>query len=199
KPHHAGSKDPAYDLVPYTTERRADTGVTNVRMGVWLFIASEVMLFGALFSAYALLRTSATSWPSGLQLFGWTTPLWNTVILLLVAVGWWNARTAKDPSWHMLSSTAFALVFLVRKSGEYMTDVSHGLLPSTNTFLAVYFTLTGLHALHVAGGVVANLWVWRGIKRVSEALTAGRIHALKIYWTFVDIIWLIILVLIYLS
>ena len=54
-------------IIPYTTERRADTGVTNVTLGMWLFIASEVMLFGALFSAYALLRSAATDWPSGRQ------------------------------------------------------------------------------------------------------------------------------------
>ena len=50
-------------MIPYTVERRVDTGVTNVTMGVWLFLASEVMLFGALFSAYALLRVSAAAWP----------------------------------------------------------------------------------------------------------------------------------------
>ena len=52
-------------MIPYTVERRADTGVTNVTMGIWLFLASEVMLFGALFSAYALLRVSAPAWPVG--------------------------------------------------------------------------------------------------------------------------------------
>ncbi len=50
--------DTSHDI-PYTVERRADTGVTNVTLGIWLFLASEVMLFGALFSAYALLRVSA--------------------------------------------------------------------------------------------------------------------------------------------
>ena len=50
-------------MIPYTVDRRADTGVSNVRMGIWLFLASEVMLFGALFSAYALLRVSSSNWP----------------------------------------------------------------------------------------------------------------------------------------
>ena len=52
-------------MIPYTIERRADTGVNNVTLGIWLLLASEAMLFGALFSAYALLRTAATSWPDG--------------------------------------------------------------------------------------------------------------------------------------
>ena len=49
--------------IPYTTEVRPDTGLTNPKLGVWLFLASEVMLFGSLFSSYALLRTGAPSWP----------------------------------------------------------------------------------------------------------------------------------------
>src|SRR4026207_1063716 len=49
--------------IPYTTEVRPDTGLTNPKLGMWLFIASEVMLFGSLFSSYALLRAGAASWP----------------------------------------------------------------------------------------------------------------------------------------
>ena len=49
--------------IPYTVETRPDTGLANGKLGIWLFLASEVMLFGALFSAYALLRTGAPSWP----------------------------------------------------------------------------------------------------------------------------------------
>ena len=56
-------------MIPYTVDRRADTGVTNVTMGIWLFLASEAMLFGALFSSYALIRTAAASWPSGREIF----------------------------------------------------------------------------------------------------------------------------------
>ena len=51
--------------IPYTVEERPDTGLYNAKLGVWLFLASEVMLFGALFSTYVLLRTGADSWPDG--------------------------------------------------------------------------------------------------------------------------------------
>ena len=49
--------------IPYTTEVRPDTGLTNPKLGIWLFLASEVMLFGSLFSSYALLRSGAPTWP----------------------------------------------------------------------------------------------------------------------------------------
>ena len=66
-------------MIPYTVERRADTGVTNVTMGIWLFLASEVMLFGALFSSYALLRTAAPAWPHGREVLNLQLGLANTV------------------------------------------------------------------------------------------------------------------------
>ena len=69
-------------MIPYTIERRADTGVTNVTLGIWLFLASEVMLFGALFSAYALLRVSAPIWPRGRDVLSVPLGAANTVVLL---------------------------------------------------------------------------------------------------------------------
>ena len=51
--------------IPYTVEERPDTGLANGKLGIWLFLASEVMLFGALFSTYIILRTGAPEWPEG--------------------------------------------------------------------------------------------------------------------------------------
>jgi len=70
--------------IPYTVQRRPDTGVSNVMMGVWLFLASEVMLFGALFSAYAMLRVAAPAWPSGRQLLSLSSGSVNTLLLLVM-------------------------------------------------------------------------------------------------------------------
>jgi heme/copper-type cytochrome/quinol oxidase subunit 3 len=169
-----------------------------VRLGVWLFIASEVMLFGALFSAYALLRTSATSWPSGSLDTGMA--IRNTVTLAIITTVWWRIRAGgRGAPAYMWGTAIAALVFLVSKGLEYRHEIAGGFVPSTNTFFAMYFTLTGLHAWHVLGGLVANLWVWRGVSRVSEAMSAGRIRAVAIYWAFVDVIWLIILLLFYFS
>src|SRR6476469_4158105 len=59
------SRRPEAMEIPYNVEARPDTGVFNAKLGVWLFLASEVMLFGALFSSYVLLRTGAPHWPVG--------------------------------------------------------------------------------------------------------------------------------------
>jgi len=80
--------------IPYSVQRRPDTGVSNVIMGVWLFLASEVMLFGALFSAYAMLRVAAPAWPSGRQLLSLSSGSVNTLLLLVMTGLAWKARAA---------------------------------------------------------------------------------------------------------
>jgi heme/copper-type cytochrome/quinol oxidase subunit 3 len=188
-------------VIPYTVERRADTGVTNVTLGVWLFLASEVMLFGALFSSYALLRVAAPAWPSGHDVLNTALGATNTVLLLGASALVWRARRTSPRAGRllMLGASTLAALFLAVKGLEYRAEIAHGLLPSTSTFMAMYFTLTGLHALHVIGGVVANAWAIAGARRLPEPLTAGRLHALSLYWAFVDLVWLVIFPLLYLS
>jgi cytochrome c oxidase subunit III len=188
-------------MIPYTTERRGDTGATNVTLGIWLFLASEIMLFGSLFSAYALLRASADNWPVGRDVLQPSLAFVNTFILIGCTASIWRARS-RDPLQAMGSlagSTFLAFAFLVVKGAEYRLDISAGLVPSASTFLAIYFTLTGLHALHVLAGGFTNAWVIASARRVAPALTEGRVRALSLYWMFVDAIWLVILVLFYLT
>jgi heme/copper-type cytochrome/quinol oxidase subunit 3 len=158
------------------------------------------MLFGALFSAYALLRVAATDWPSGREVLNLSIGSINTIILLTGTASVWRAR--RLPGVHartwLAVGSACALVFLALKGWEYSHELGAGLRPATNTFLAMYFTLTGLHALHVVAGIVANVWAIAGVSGVTEAMTAGRTRSLALYWVFVDIVWLIIFGLMYL-
>ena len=75
------------DAIPYTVEARPDTGLNNVKIGMWLFLASEVMLFGGLFASYIILRVSDPNWPMGAD-FGLSVPLafTNTVVLITSSV-----------------------------------------------------------------------------------------------------------------
>ena len=82
--------------IPYTVQNRPDTGIYNAKLGIWLFLASEVMLFGGLFSAYVLLRVGADQgmWPHG-----WLNVTLGTVNTLLLALSalppCWPGRRAK--------------------------------------------------------------------------------------------------------
>ena len=188
------------EVIPYTAERRPDTGVSNGTLGIWLFLASEVMLFGALFSAYALLRVSAIDWPaSGRETLGTSTVVSLSFALFFITTTVWQASKPpeKGQQLRLLLSAGMALAFLGLKSAEYTTKISQGLLPSSSMFLALFYTLTAFHALHVLGGLIATLWVARGVYRRGEAITLGRLKALSLYWTFVDVVWVAILVAFY--
>ncbi|MGA2244257.1 MAG: cytochrome c oxidase subunit 3 [Verrucomicrobiota bacterium] len=269
--------------IPYTIELRPDTGVYNAKIGIWLFLASEVMLFGALFSAYILLRVGAEPgmWPHG-----WLDVRLGTINTLLLALSAittllaWAAckvrQFAKFKFFHACT-ILLALSFLGIKSYEYHdkwihyeialgngpnagkfadghlvekspdfdlakktgTVTLHGHIvadrqdlmdlrspaaqqvkneeltipaadikkmenygPKHNTFTAIYFTLTGLHALHILGGtlVIAYLWgpgskLWR---RDPERFT-NRIEVSGLFWHFVDLVWIFLFPVLYLT
>src|SRR5262245_3082145 len=125
----------------------------------------------------------------------------NTVILSALTALVWRARTVPSPSARgiLMLSSALAVVFINVKGLEYLHHDAAGHLPRVNTFLAMYFTLTGMHLAHVVAGFAANAWVVGGSRKVSAAMTAGRVRALAIYWLFVDLIWLVIFMLMYVS
>lgn len=195
------------DGIPYTVEEREDTGLYNAKLGIWLFLASEVMLFGALFSSYILLRIGAVKWPLGSEILNIPLGATNTVVLISSSVTMvlaWAALKEKNFPKHklMLGITILcSILFMVIKSIEYGAKFSHHLYPSTNTYMAIYFTLTGLHALHVVGGVVvlayffgpgAKMW-----KTEPERFT-NRMEIVGLYWHFVDLVWIFLFPVLYL-
>ena len=190
--------------VPYTVERRPDTGINNVKLGVWLFLASEAMLFGGLFSAYFTLRADATSW----------TPLishrpiafLNTALLLIAgaafAAGIREARNRNVARFRASTIAALILAggFLVLKGVEYSRAASDGMWPRTSTEAGVYYLLTGVHALHVLGGMLVTLWLvltTRATWSADAPRVINRLEATAMYWYFVDVVWLILVVLLY--
>ena len=152
--------------IPYTVELRRDTGLTNGKIGIWLFLASEVMLFGALFASYILIRTGAPSWPRGDTLLNVPMATVNTIVLISSSVtmvmAWASLMRHRFGTFRLYMGATILLgfVFLTVKYFEYTAKFHHGLYPSTNNFLAIYFTLTGLHMLHVMGGMAVNAFFW---------------------------------------
>ena len=191
--------------IPYTVEERPDTGLANGKLGIWLFLASEVMLFGALFSTYIILRVGATEWPHG-EL---NIPLGavNTVILISSSVTMVMAwASLKMNEWgkhrfYLIATFLLAAVFLVNKYFEYSAHFATGEVPARSTFLAIYFTMTGLHGLHILGGMIvmayflgpgAKLW------KQNPDQFANRIEYTGLYWHFVDLVWIFLFPVLYL-
>jgi len=193
--------------IPYTATVRPDTGVTNQKLGLWLFLASEVMLFGSLFSAYALLRSGAMSWPDQSSIVNVRLASINTVVLITSSVVILRAaasmRVGSVAAFRrlMLTAALLGIVFLAIKSIEYRGELVEGLRPSTSNFLGLYFVMTFLHALHVGGGVLVALFLCGpgvAMARTNPPRFAGRVEAAALYWNFIDIIWILMFVVLYL-
>ena len=193
--------------IPYTTEVRPDTGLTNPKLGIWLFLASEVMLFGSLFSAYALLRTGAASWPDQSATLSVPLASLNTVILISSSVtmvmAWASLKRESLSQYRLYMGLTLlgGLLFLGVKVFEYGDKFSHHLYPSSSNFLALYFTLTGLHAIHVIAGMVVNAFLWlpgTRMWRTDPERFTNRVEIAGIYWHFVDLVWIFLFPVLYL-
>jgi cytochrome c oxidase subunit III len=203
-----GHAQPHAELeIPFTIQPRPDTGLYNAKLGIWLFLASEVMLFGALFSSYILLRTGAAQWPRGWEFLNIKLATANTFILIAssvtVVLAWANLRLGSLKWGRIFISLTLlcAFIFLVNKGFEYSHEFAENRYPKTNNFLAIYFTLTGLHGLHVLGGVVVFLYfLFPGAKmwKTSPQRYTNRIEVVGLYWHFVDLVWIFLFPALYL-
>jgi cytochrome c oxidase subunit III len=288
--------------IPYTVSNRPDTGLWNAKIGIWLFLASEVMLFGALFSAYIFLRIDSPPglWPHGLLNVPVGTV--NTAILIAssvtVVLAWAALKMRRYNAywWYMLITILCGLTFLgvkliyewpqkfehfgafikpeaLEKYDQYLgnhhleekglpprmeitghlhntkalhdasikeyevaldpvnanptdsnmdrphffyvpptekiakiekADVARAgmFTPDHSTYFATYFTITGLHGLHVLGGVLVFIYMWLPVskkvyQRNPEHL-ANRVEVSGLFWHFVDLIWIFVFPLFYL-
>jgi len=166
-----------------------------------------VMLFGGLFSAYIVIRVGTEEWWHGWNHLSVPIASVNTLILIgssvTMVMAWASLKMNKPQKFKLyLGLTVLAgLAFLGIKSFEYWGKFSHGHFPETNNFYATYFTLTGLHGLHVLGGVIVNAYfllpgfgMW---KREPERFT-NRIEVAGLYWHFVDLVWIFLFPTLYL-
>jgi cytochrome c oxidase subunit III len=193
--------------IPYTVHARPDTGLYNGKLGIWLFLASEVMLFGALFSTLILLRTGASSWPHGWQVLNVPLATLNTFVLIgssvTVVLAWAYLRLGelKKAKRFLTFTLLCGVAFMCIKAYEYYTKFEHHLGPWTNNFYGTYFVLTGLHGLHVLGGMIVFAYLiltadkWYVEKR--DQFT-NRVEVTGLYWHFVDLVWIFLFPILYL-
>ncbi len=181
------------------------TGLPSNKLGMWVFLASEVMFFTGLIAAYIVLRMSNPSWPGAEGHLSVPIGTANTFLLIcssmtmVMAYAQLLRDRQRSSQGYLLWTILLGGVFLGIKAYEYSVKFSHGIFPSTNIFWSCYFTLTGFHALHVLGGVIANLCFW--IRAARGRLPASRAYLLELaglYWHFVDIVWIFLFPLLYL-
>jgi cytochrome c oxidase subunit 1 len=185
-----------------TSGIRPDTGTTDVRLATWLVIASGVMLFGGLFSAYVLLRAGASDWPRGAEVLSLAAGVVSTALLLAQSAIVWR-RDVRDSSRtrrRLWMAVVVGLAFVGIRAAEYATQIGAGHMPSAGNFWAVYFLLTAVHAQLVLGVTIASAAV--AFIGARDALDPDafneRADAVARYWHFAGLVWLCLFVALYL-
>ena len=190
-------------VIPYMVKPNPVTGIPNGKLAIWLFLASEVMLFGALFSSYVLLRAGAPHWPpeGGLSSDLLNVPLAtvNTMVLITSSItmvlAWASCKLGNLSRFRLWMALTIALsfVFLIIKYFEYAHKFELGHYPSHDNFYAIYFTMTGLHGIHIIGGIIVNtflLTIGTRLWKTDPEHFTNRVENAGLYWHFVDLVWI---------
>lgn len=182
------------------------------RLGVWIFLATEVLFFGGMFAGYTAYRYT---YPERFEQFSrelnWIFGTVNTVVLLTssftmaLAVRAVQVGQRRFGALSALATAALGVVFLVIKALEYAEDIHKDLVPgkvsgSIHLLLSLYYAMTGLHAFHLLVGIGLLSWIfWLTLRsRVSPEYYTP-VEMVGLYWHFVDVVWVFLYPLLYLG
>ena len=176
-----------------------------VAYGFWIFILSDIIMFSALFAAYAVLSGNTAGGPTGAELFNLRNVFIETMCLLLSSytcgIGVLSAERGRPTLFLVFAIFTFALgaAFLFIEATEFAGMVAKGAGPSRSAFLSSFFTLVGTHGVHVASGLVALVYL------VAQVLVHGlrpavlrRLLSWSLFWHALDIFWVGVFTLVYL-
>ncbi len=174
--------------------------ISTTKLGMWVFLISEIMLFTGLIGSYIVLRLGSTGWPNPAEFLNTTLLGINTFVLitssLTLALGvdavQKGDRTALKK--YVFFTILLGLTFLGIKAYDYHHMWHQGFTISTNLFGSCYYMLTGFHALHVLSGVVVLVYLWcrAGSQSMRTDVLSGRVESSGLYWHFIDIVWVIL-------
>ncbi len=182
--------------------------IPSRKLTMWLFIISDAVTFGALLFGYGYLRTASSDWPtpfrfnpSIVNVLLMTVVLITSSLTMLGAVDSAKAGYKAKAKRFLWSTILLGVIFAGLHIREWIALIDEGVRLFQNPwgsplFGAAFFSITGLHLLHVICGVIAIAVIARGFSRGS--LTASHVEATGLYWHFVDLVWMFVVPLLYL-
>ncbi len=201
----AVAKPPETGALDQTVESGAFMRQPLGRIGVWWFLASEIMVFGGLMGSYILSRISAGGWTAERAHVNTRLGIINTFVLLTSSLSIVQAHAAVEADQRsrarrfLLITVLLGLTFLGIKGVEYSGEIEEGLVPAAGLFWSFYYTMTGLHGLHVFIGILINFALFLATGGASWQRLKHRIEYAGLYWHFVDVVWIFLFPLLYLS
>jgi cytochrome c oxidase subunit 3 len=179
-------------------------GVFTGKLAMWLFLCSEVMFFSGLLGAYMTLRIGNPSIFEesqkslhnhvGLAAFNTLLLISSSLTMALAVYHGQHKNTGKQRMF-LLVTAVMGTLFILLKLFEYNTHIKVGEIPSKDIFFSFYYSLTGIHAVHIIAGVIPILGLWYYAK---DKDVSGETEMIGLYWHFVDLVWIFLFPLLYL-
>jgi cytochrome o ubiquinol oxidase subunit III len=176
-----------------------------VAYGFWIFLLSDIVMFSALFAAYAVLSGNTAGGPTGAELFNLRNVFILTTCLLLSSytsgLGALSAERRQPDRFLIFAALTFLLgaAFLFLEIREFTGMINKGAGPSRSAFLSAFFTLVGMHGAHVAVGLI---WLIYMVAQVAakglRAAVLRRLLCFSLFWHALDIVWVGVMTLVYL-
>jgi len=174
--------------------------------GFWLFLSTDMLLFGCLFATYLVVRTHTDGGPTAQSIFDIPGFTLETIFLLTSSFTGGLSTLAMrngNKKWLLIWLTVtmvLGLAFIGLEVKEFATDVAVGATMQRSAFLSAFFTLVGTHGSHVSVGLV---WMFLTLLQVAKrgitTITARKVFMVNLYWHFLDVVWVFIFTIVYLS
>ena len=176
-----------------------------VAYGFWIFLLSDIVMFAALFAAYAVLVRATAGGPTGAQLFSQSSVAIETACLLVSSFTCGlmslsvNSRSRTATYFFALVTFVLGAAFLALEIREFASMIASGATPQRSAFLSGFFTLVGCHGLHVTVGLI---WLTVMMAQVAikgfHATVERRLLCFALFWHALDIIWVWLFTIVYL-
>ncbi|UDG79755.1 cytochrome o ubiquinol oxidase subunit III [Candidatus Steffania adelgidicola] len=188
----------------HAQHKHDNSGATKI-FGFWIYLMSDCILFGTLFATYAVLSNRVAGGPAGKDIFNLPLVLLETFFLLFSSITYgmailamYRAEKTRVNIW--LGLTFFlGLNFICMELYEFHHLINAGYSPDRSAFLSSFFTLVGMHGMHVTAGL---LWILVMMLQVSccglTSINQTRLHCLSLFWHFLDLVWICVFTVVYL-
>ena len=196
---------PASVMEP-SPEAEHGAGVYNEKLGMWVFLLSEIMFFTALIGSYIILRFShPDAWQAPGKVLNIPVTATNTFLLICSSVTMVKAYASiADGNQKMLRlwlvlTVLIGASFVGIQAYEYTHLIEKAFVPSAGLYGSTFYTMTGFHGFHVTMGVICMSFVtWKAFRGRYSATDHRGVEVIGLYWHFVDLVWIILFTIVYL-
>jgi heme/copper-type cytochrome/quinol oxidase subunit 3 len=215
-PTTAFGEDPAYDVHDLHGESHhaTVTGISNEKLAMWMFLASDCLLFGGLISTFLLYKHKLAEFAGfedvqintlGREIYDIPFTSVSSFVLLMSSLTMVLSLSALHRNDHrrcriwLLTTASLGALFISGQVYEFTAFYREGLGYTTNIFSSAFYTMTGFHGAHVTIGIILLMSMFvASIRGRLPSANAEKLEIIGLYWHFVDIVWVVIFAVVYL-